>query len=604
MIHKIFFSVLFLVFIDTYAKGQGSAPETVYLFQLKPSAGATAENCFLPQYENGKAIFTFTSNDTLARLETFIEEEFPVLETDCFFPNLKIVHKNFTYVLSVYCGVIHKFKNAAPYQTSNVKLANDFIFTESLISYFINLEKKFFPDVFIDFYQSISSKVASASNLYSHSLELFPTTDKKSQSEPNTKGIAAQPAEKAYTSAIKTNEEDKPMPGLPIENQESETRKALIEESENRKDATTKVSIVSAENEKLIASPPQIVNPYEASIPTVSLFFSESKTFIAPLQPDDRLFQARFETEGPLTLTLLEGSSAQNSPIQKTDIGSGNKIEKTSLTSSLAKQTTPEESISVPNNPNSFPKEKGTSEETPDKDRLVQNAPLSETPQESIKAKALADSTIHKPLKPILPWLGPNKTKEVNHNYAIAAKPEQLPVDANFNVLPIFPRPTEQGVALPEKPRKEIISIEPAAKPALTSPLSTSNNAKENNTTLSAPTVAVAPQSTPVNNAAVAGAAAVKPTPAANIAPPSLSRGPTNSSQNTKPAEDDELEAEDDPTKNVEEEAEEEDTDEGDLSIEELETETGEENMEELDADLEEDMEEDLEEEDSDDEDF
>jgi hypothetical protein len=594
MIRKFFFSILLLVFIDTYAIGQGSMPEVVYLFQLKPSAGATPENCFLPQYENGKVTFTFTSKDTLARLETFIEDEFPVLETDCFFPNLKIVHKNFTYVLSVYCGVILKFKNIAPYQTSNVKLANDFIFTESLIAYFINLEKKFFSDVFIDFYQSISSKIPSASNLYSHSLELFPTIDTKYQSEPN-KDIAAQPA-------IKTDENDKSMPkSFPVENKRAEKQKALIEESGNQKDATERVAAISAENEKLIASLPQIINPYEASIPVAPLFFSESMSFIAPLQPENFLFQARFETEGPLTLTLQEGISAQKSPIQMASLSSSNKLEKTSSSSFLAKQTVSEESISTFDNLNWVPQEKISLAPISVKSALAQNAALVDAFQESIKTKALEDSTVHKPLKPILPWFSPNKTQEVNHNYVVAVKPEVFPVDFNFNALPIFPKPTEQGLSLPKRVQKEIITIETAAKPTLTSPLST--NAKENNPTSGASTVAVAPQPTPVNNVAAAGAVAEKPAPTANIAPPSLSRGPTASSKQVKPAEDDDLEAEDDPTKNIEEE-DDDDTEEGDLNIEELEVETGEENMEELDADLEEDMEEDLEEEDSDDEDF
>jgi hypothetical protein len=607
MIRKIFVIILLLAFIDNYAIGQGSPPEAVYLFQLKPSGGATAENCFLPQFENAKASLTFTSNDTLARLEKFIEDEFPVLEVDCFFPNLKIVHKNFTYVLSTYCGVIHKFKNTAPYQTSNIKLANDFIFTESLIAYFINLEKKFFSDAFFDFYQGIISKIPSASNMYSHSLELFPTIGKEAQSEPNFKDMNLQPAQNTYTPAIKTNEDDKPVPErLPIENQEAEKRKALITESKNPKDAANKISAaVSAENEKLIVSLPQIVNPYRASITKTNapIFFSEPTIFIAPLQPDDFLLQARFETEGPLALTLQEGSSAQNSPIQMAAIGSGNKIEKTS-SSSLVKGSIPQESFSAPDNLNLVPQEKQLLEEMPAKDTLLQNASLAGTPQESMKVKALEDSTVHKPLKSLLPWFSPNKMQEVNYNYAVVAKPDLLPVDANFNVLPALPKPKEQGLSLPEKPRREIISIEPAAKPTLTSPLSTSNsNAKENNATLGVQTVAVAPQPTPVNIAAT-GAAAVKPAPAANVAPPSLSKTPTAIPKQAKPTEDDDLEAEDDPTKNIEEESEEEDTEDGDLSLEELEAETSEESMEELDSDLEEDMEEDSEDEDSEDEDF
>ena len=80
-------------------------------------------------------------HDTLALLHQMVDHDAPILETDCFYPDLKLVYKNHTYIISTHCASIYKFKNDAPYVSGNTRLANDFIFTESLILYFQRLKK-------------------------------------------------------------------------------------------------------------------------------------------------------------------------------------------------------------------------------------------------------------------------------------------------------------------------------------------------------------------------------------------------------------------------------------------------------------------------------
>lgn len=103
-------------------------------------------------------------NDTLANLPGFIDREAPVLETTCFYPDIKLVYKNYTYIVSTHCASIFKFKNDRPFTPTTKRLANDFMFTESLIGYFIRLKKNKLGNDNSRFFSSL--KENSALNIY------------------------------------------------------------------------------------------------------------------------------------------------------------------------------------------------------------------------------------------------------------------------------------------------------------------------------------------------------------------------------------------------------------------------------------------------------
>lgn len=143
-----------------------SQRDTVWVVQLAPNQKIQPENCHLATFDGNKRPIVVRANDTLMHLETFVEAELPILEAPCFLPTLKIIFRHYTYVLSPYCGVIVKLKNDLPYRPTAFQLANDFIFTEGLVSYFNRLEARYFSKTNKAYFEQIKDSIPSAIKLY------------------------------------------------------------------------------------------------------------------------------------------------------------------------------------------------------------------------------------------------------------------------------------------------------------------------------------------------------------------------------------------------------------------------------------------------------
>lgn len=102
---------------------------------INPVQYTTPEAYLSPDADLIADSLVLSPNDTLAQLPHFVESEPPIIETGCFYPDLKLVYRDHTYVISTHCAGIYKFKNDTPFIAGKSRLANDFIFTESLILY-------------------------------------------------------------------------------------------------------------------------------------------------------------------------------------------------------------------------------------------------------------------------------------------------------------------------------------------------------------------------------------------------------------------------------------------------------------------------------------
>ncbi|MCS6905523.1 MAG: hypothetical protein RML72_01785 [Bacteroidia bacterium] len=545
MIARYIASLLLLCFtVKGYIYSQASRTshsEKIYIVQLKPNSGANEKDCLLPQYENARVEYSFSSHDTLSFLEIFAEKELPILEADCFFPNLKIIFKNYTYVLSTYCGVIYKFKNNAPYQPSSLKLANDFIFTESLIQYFNNIEKKYFPNNFSEFYETISSHVPSASNLYGHGIEILPSGRKNQTSSPKT---------------------------ITIQSSSLDQNSPPSQASADTKQTTN--NLIAAENENVISFPPRLVYLPLISIPSSMPLFKEQ--IVVPnsspqvLQPS---FQPHFTFEGPIMLTIQEGNSTQNAPIQPIALVA----------------------LPAPTNPSSdgvpLTKEIEINAENTPQEKQEKNVPHSALTSEKMEAITSAsiplliqDSTLSKPPLSLLIFastITKSSAPEAYFTSNITATPPSFippPIQIKFNFPIAYQTPREKEILIqkPQETSPKDIDITIPPNPSTNTPTAQGNSKATPNSTTQGN-----PNATSPRNETTRG-----------TKPPS-------------PTEEDDLEAEEE-TK-INEDAEEGEEEE-EVNLDEIENETNEENMEELDKELEEDMEEEIEEDEMEDEDL
>lgn len=121
---------------------------------------ANIENCYLKKYEKKRMTIHLDENEVLSNLLDYTETEDVLSDANCFIPNIKLIYKDYTYVMSTFCTAVVKFRNEAPYKTSSDRLVNDFVFTESTLEYLEKLVKDFKGPIMYD-----STTVEQYSNL-------------------------------------------------------------------------------------------------------------------------------------------------------------------------------------------------------------------------------------------------------------------------------------------------------------------------------------------------------------------------------------------------------------------------------------------------------
>ena len=179
-------------------------------------------------------------NDTLANLPGFIDHEAPVLETTCFYPDLKLVYRNHTYIISTHCATIFKFRNDRPFTPTTKRLANDFMFTESLIRYFIKLKRnklgndnsKFFSSLkensALNIYKGISKSISSnkSNNLISDKSN----SEKKATAPTPENKQKDNPTKSSTVYVAKTEQKEKPQSKMNSNSLSTNSGKSNVEQ--------------------------------------------------------------------------------------------------------------------------------------------------------------------------------------------------------------------------------------------------------------------------------------------------------------------------------------------------------------------------------------
>lgn len=143
----IFVRPLLLMFVAgwfPFSSGQTQEMEKVILVDVEVSNPTQAKKCFTPEFDRKKVELDVPFDDPMNSLPDFVFEEETLEGPDCFFPEMKIIYREYTYVVSLYCTSVIKYRNSKPYTPSNRVEKNDLYFTESVLDLLSDARKKYF----------------------------------------------------------------------------------------------------------------------------------------------------------------------------------------------------------------------------------------------------------------------------------------------------------------------------------------------------------------------------------------------------------------------------------------------------------------------------
>lgn len=118
--------------------------EKVILVDVEVTNLADAKKCYLPSFDKKTVELNLSLDDPINYLSDFVLEEEALEGPDCFFPDMKIIFREYTYVVSLYCTSVIKYANAKPYTPSNRVAQNDLQFTESVLDLLSEMRQKYF----------------------------------------------------------------------------------------------------------------------------------------------------------------------------------------------------------------------------------------------------------------------------------------------------------------------------------------------------------------------------------------------------------------------------------------------------------------------------
>jgi hypothetical protein len=148
-IHSTFLSFcLLILFCLASSKTELRAQEKdrMFLVLLEIQDPKDIAFCYTTRFDKNKAMIEYAFDDTLNYLEDFIYEEEQLFGPDCFMPEMKLIFKNYTYIISLYCTAAIKYKNSAPFTPSSVRLRNDLVFTQTVYMYLADLKDRYFGE--------------------------------------------------------------------------------------------------------------------------------------------------------------------------------------------------------------------------------------------------------------------------------------------------------------------------------------------------------------------------------------------------------------------------------------------------------------------------
>ena len=118
--------------------------ERVYLVWLEVQRPSDVAHCYTERYDKQRVSLEAGVDDPLFDLSDYGFAEDEMEGPDCFIPELKLIYRNYTYIVSLYCTKVIKYQNASPFTPSNRRVRSDVVVTESIYDYLNRLRLQHF----------------------------------------------------------------------------------------------------------------------------------------------------------------------------------------------------------------------------------------------------------------------------------------------------------------------------------------------------------------------------------------------------------------------------------------------------------------------------
>ncbi|MEM6270075.1 MAG: hypothetical protein AAF998_11600 [Bacteroidota bacterium] len=120
----------------------------VILVDLRVATPDDAKQAFSEQFDHKRVELSLEIDDPINTLEDFALGEKPLEGPGCFMPDLKVIFRTHTYVFSLYCTEVVKYRNSAPYTPSGRRVQNDIRITQSVLNVLEETREKHFGKYF------------------------------------------------------------------------------------------------------------------------------------------------------------------------------------------------------------------------------------------------------------------------------------------------------------------------------------------------------------------------------------------------------------------------------------------------------------------------
>ncbi|MFK7924753.1 MAG: hypothetical protein AB8H47_22535 [Bacteroidia bacterium] len=150
MLKRLSFPLILLLLLivrpDTILAQNSGTEEAskVYLVLMDLEADIDVTFLYSKKYDKKFASIEYAVDDSINNLDDFSYYEPPLAGPECFIPEIKLVYESHTYVISLYCAKVIKYRNKTPWFTSQQRLKNDLLLTPRMVTYLDNLRIKHF----------------------------------------------------------------------------------------------------------------------------------------------------------------------------------------------------------------------------------------------------------------------------------------------------------------------------------------------------------------------------------------------------------------------------------------------------------------------------
>lgn len=151
MTHKLyrpFLIVLGLVLLSFAPSTQPAEEEKVILVDLQVESPKDAGRCYSSQFDQKRIELPLKVDDPLYTLDDYSLGEESLEGPGCFMPEMKFIFRTSTYVFSLYCTKVVKYKNSAPYTPSSRTVKSDIRITPSVLDVLEEIQEKHFQRKF------------------------------------------------------------------------------------------------------------------------------------------------------------------------------------------------------------------------------------------------------------------------------------------------------------------------------------------------------------------------------------------------------------------------------------------------------------------------